>query len=193
MLDQVNRSGTPFLCLVSHCSGSSNSILAAGNAGLPRIKSAIFSATMITGALILPLGSVGNTEASIMRKFLMPCTRHSAYNHAHWIAFLPHFTRTCGVIGALHIVLHPLIYVCVARNIDSRLNFVSSVAVHRRLIDNFSRQSNALPPRLSVFLLLVIVKQDARRGSGIRRSDFHASATFWLIRTDMNLKSMPRN
>ena len=42
---------------------------------MPRIKSAAFSAIMITGEFVLPLVIVGITEASTTRRPAMPWTR----------------------------------------------------------------------------------------------------------------------
>ena len=43
---------------------------------LPKIRSAARSATMIVGALRLPLGMVGNIDESTMRTPSRPRTRH---------------------------------------------------------------------------------------------------------------------
>ncbi len=49
-------------------------VYAAAGAGRPRIRSATFSAIIIVGALVLPLGRTGMTELSTTRNPSIPCS-----------------------------------------------------------------------------------------------------------------------
>jgi len=60
--------GFPVRCEFSHPNGTAIDTSAKGRGFLPRKTSATFSATIITGALMFPLGRVGKTEASTTRK-----------------------------------------------------------------------------------------------------------------------------
>ena len=126
----------------------------------PRMRSAAFSAIIITGAFVLPLTIVGMTDASTMRNPSTPCTRRRASTTAMSSLPILQVPAGCQVVEALR--LHEGLDLRVASRVNTGRDLLTTDVVERAGVKNAQIPTHAGHGASKVVRLAQIIEVDER-------------------------------